>query len=576
METTGQKKPNSQLHIASERIVFPFVIFGQAILRSLDSQPPSIYEIADAVARLLGMQAIPTRGKIPALGHEFTKHQRTTPGAQEAASGVWEHADGFGLMALPNTNFYLLDCDDPDFLNWLFVKFPKLAQTPIIYRGNWKVSGHAKFVIRLTVSQPFTKTLSLKALDGRGEIASLRGHHSYGLGPGSRHPETGEIFEDNGIAEPVTLDADETRVLLERLSPDRAEVQPPGVIPLWKNRERLKTELETHFRAQGYHQNGEWLNGPCVHPERHKHGDTHPSFGFNTTSGRGLCFVCGVMSTFEVGAALNNDNAAAPIPLEVDFEALQNEVIKRPYAFVGELPTSPDADRVMVELNISTALIARHQYQAARLHDLLLDHARTHNGQHTFTTTDLNALGEAHGLSRLEVQRARRQLLELGLLIKLKHGKYRRVGVAQAQHQLNLEITFSAAPIPRTALMGTAAEYRRAVLLAVEHFLPSGLASETIAKAAGISRRCLYYDEKVLNVRRVPHKKQPFDLSQAFASEGQDSEGPDFGGMQDEACNVVNWLQKQELDDFLRGYRGERVRLWTQEPSTRFLPSLTG
>ena len=38
---------------------------------------------------------------------------------------------------------------------------------------------------------------------------------------------------------------------------------------------------------------GEWVNGTCPFPERHKHGDRQPSFGFNTRSGYGFCHVCG-------------------------------------------------------------------------------------------------------------------------------------------------------------------------------------------------------------------------------------------------------------------------------------------
>lgn len=42
-------------------------------------------------------------------------------------------------------------------------------------------------------------------------------------------------------------------------------------------------------------QRGDWLNGACPFPERHKHGDRHPSFGFNTKTGYGFCHVCGTL-----------------------------------------------------------------------------------------------------------------------------------------------------------------------------------------------------------------------------------------------------------------------------------------
>jgi hypothetical protein len=53
--------------------------------------------------------------------------------------------------------------------------------------------------------------------------------------------------------------------------------------------------VATTFAQQGYRRRGDWLNGMCVYPERHTHHDHHPSFGFNTRSGYGFCFVCGSM-----------------------------------------------------------------------------------------------------------------------------------------------------------------------------------------------------------------------------------------------------------------------------------------
>lgn len=55
----------------------------------------------------------------------------------------------------------------------------------------------------------------------------------------------------------------------------------------------LITVVATAFAQQGYRRRGDWLNGMCVYPERHAHHDRHPSFGFNTRSGYGFCFVCG-------------------------------------------------------------------------------------------------------------------------------------------------------------------------------------------------------------------------------------------------------------------------------------------
>jgi hypothetical protein len=47
------------------------------------------------------------------------------------------------------------------------------------------------------------------------------------------------------------------------------------------------------LRRMGYVQQGDWLSGACLYPDRHQHADRHPSFGFNTRTGYGNCFRCG-------------------------------------------------------------------------------------------------------------------------------------------------------------------------------------------------------------------------------------------------------------------------------------------
>jgi hypothetical protein len=47
-----------------------------------------------------------------------------------------------------------------------------------------------------------------------------------------------------------------------------------------------------------------WVNVVCPFPERHKHGDSHPSFGFNPQSGYGYCHVCGTLLLKDLSARL--------------------------------------------------------------------------------------------------------------------------------------------------------------------------------------------------------------------------------------------------------------------------------
>jgi hypothetical protein len=67
----------------------------------------------------------------------------------------------------------------------------------------------------------------------------------------------------------------------------------------------LVAALVEHFAAKGFRQRGAWLNGPCVYPDRHTHGDARPSFGYNLESGYGFCFRCGTLLTKDICFALN-------------------------------------------------------------------------------------------------------------------------------------------------------------------------------------------------------------------------------------------------------------------------------
>lgn len=56
--------------------------------------------------------------------------------------------------------------------------------------------------------------------------------------------------------------------------------------------------------ASGCKPRGDWLNGACPFPERHKHADQHHSFGYNTKTGYGFCHVCGTLLLKDLYPAL--------------------------------------------------------------------------------------------------------------------------------------------------------------------------------------------------------------------------------------------------------------------------------
>lgn len=73
---------------------------------------------------------------------------------------------------------------------------------------------------------------------------------------------------------------------------------------------RVVDALADLFLAHGYKSRGPWLNGPCVYPEHHKHGDARPSFGYNTATGYAYCHVCGTLLTKDLCGVMGIDPMA--------------------------------------------------------------------------------------------------------------------------------------------------------------------------------------------------------------------------------------------------------------------------
>jgi hypothetical protein len=92
-----------------------------------------------------------------------------------------------------------------------------------------------------------------------------------------------------------TLDDFAPYAILPRKTPDRH--RPRICQTTGELNPRVVEALADLFLAQGFKVRGTWLNGSCVYPERHQHGDAHPSFGYNTATGFGYCHICGTMLT---------------------------------------------------------------------------------------------------------------------------------------------------------------------------------------------------------------------------------------------------------------------------------------
>ena len=74
---------------------------------------------------------------------------------------------------------------------------------------------------------------------------------------------------------------------------------------------RLIQAVTDVLLSQGFKWRETWLNGPCPYAHLHKHTDARPSFGFNTSTGYGYCFVCGSMLLKNICADLHIDPQSA-------------------------------------------------------------------------------------------------------------------------------------------------------------------------------------------------------------------------------------------------------------------------
>lgn len=452
------------------------------------SGPQQLITLAQTISQRLGVAAFPLIGKIPPRGFAYSTLPRQTPGLLSADRGIWRLATGFALIPLLGSDVFFIDSDDAAFTEQLLQQFPKLVDAPQIQSGT---PGHCNFVVRLTLDQPIRR-LSLRS-EGR-EVGSLRGGASYIVGPGSQYPSGNRLYTHSGSWQPPLFSIGESERLLH-LFARPAFVGEPQAIWLG-NPADTSDPVETALRECGYRERNGWLNGRCIQPERHQTGDRHPSFGFNIHSGRGFCYVCGSFSTQQVAAALG---VSAP-----EREAKQPA---RPFAYIGNQTESAD-DGIQTELNITTELIRRRKYQSARMYGLLFNHARSHHGQHSYQLCDLIALGADVGLTQSQVNKAIKQMVEIGLLGRTAHGRYRRISLEGVRRLLGLNSEYALASVRRSAYSGTTRQFNQAVLLDAGRRLPPGLSTATIAAATGRSRRTVYYHENDAQVERQTRVKR--------------------------------------------------------------------
>ena len=133
------------------------------------------------------------------------------------------------------------------------------------------------------------------------------------VAPPSFHPISGQPYRVDKALDVLRVpNRDDLVAWVEAFKP-RQEIhtwQPPKISPPIGNTPINRCvigEIARTLEGHGFKRHGEWLHGRCLYPERHKHGDRHPSFGYNTASRYGFCYLCGTMLAKEVCTRLNLD-----------------------------------------------------------------------------------------------------------------------------------------------------------------------------------------------------------------------------------------------------------------------------
>ena len=255
----------------------------------------------------LGFSVLPLNGKRPAL-QSWIEHQQTA--ATTATIEAWHKAGlltNVGIVCgAVSGNLVVLDLDGAAGYPAFAATFPALAETYTVSTGG----GVGKHVYwRVDDIPPAIKAMNTPV--GNLEICAT-GRQV--VAPPSLHPRTRQpytIYKEADILTLPNLTGLVAWVESFKAQPIAEAWQPPR-IPLTNGdlNPRVVEELSRHFSGLGYKQYGDWLHGRCIHPERHTNGDAKPSFGFNTQSGFGHCYVCGTMLAKDICAKAGIDPAS--------------------------------------------------------------------------------------------------------------------------------------------------------------------------------------------------------------------------------------------------------------------------
>jgi len=246
-----------------------------------------------------GWNVIPLRGKRPTIRWRAYQQARVSAGqlSHWYRTGQMEN---IGLVCGTVSNqLVVFDIDSTQGYKAVQSAFPRYTSTYTVRSGSG-IGYHLYWYIQQLPKTTRVKTERLGNLELLSTGCQV-------VAPPSRHPTTGRAYEVVQSTNILRLNhVRDVHQWLVRLKETRKPVRCRPAVRYLKriDREEVVTTLTTYFLSRGYQQRGMWLNGRCVYPHRHNNGDSHPSFGFNTQSGFGYCFVCGTITPHEICSSL--------------------------------------------------------------------------------------------------------------------------------------------------------------------------------------------------------------------------------------------------------------------------------
>lgn len=260
-----------------------------------------------------GFSVIPLVGKHAAV--PWTAYQTRRPAASQIHNWVEKGLlQNIGLVCGEvSGNLVVMDCDGQAAVHKFEENFPQLCGTLIVETGSGK-GKHYYFQTRR-----YAHTTRCMGIPGVGNL-ELRSGGCYVVAPPSVHPDTQRPYvlsrdSEAYIQEIEHLDDLEQWVFdfIDAKRKANANGQPRAAAPHTRPaagapmNPRVIDAIAAALLDKGYFVKHTWVFGECLFPERHAHADSHPSFGFDTRTGRAHCFACGFLKTLDVCARLGLD-----------------------------------------------------------------------------------------------------------------------------------------------------------------------------------------------------------------------------------------------------------------------------